>query len=169
MKKISYKNKKNHGYTLLELLFYISFFSMLSLVTINAMVIMTKSLREASIQAEFLQSGSVMERISREIRQAYEIDATSTETDLKLKTKDSAGTDKTIEFKFVSPNIQLWEAGSNSGNLNPPNISVTGLNFTQISTTNGEAVKVVLSVRSNNDSAAREQYFYNTIGLRGSY
>src|SRR3989344_1787425 len=130
------ENYKN-GYAILELLFYIAFFAVFSLVVINAMVTMTRSFRETSIYGELVQSGTIMEKISREIRQAYGISSIGA-NDLALNT----GVNNTIEFKFVSPNIQLWDAGNNVGNLNSPNIIVTCLTFTQITTTKGKAVKI---------------------------
>jgi len=179
MGKIFKKNKiiikKNHGlpaqtgYIVLELLFYIAFFSVLSLVVINAMIIMARSFKETTIQAELVQSGYIMEKISREIRQAYDIDATSTSTDLKLNTKDNDGVNKIIEFKFVDSNIQLWDAGSNIGNLNTPNIAITGITFTQITTAKGKAVRIVLTLRSINNLSGNTEDFYNTVVLRGSY
>src|SRR3989338_8033873 len=75
------------GYAILELLFYITFFSILSLVVINAMITMTKSFRETAIQAELIESGSIMERMEREIRQALSINSIVA-NDLKLNTKD---------------------------------------------------------------------------------
>ena len=44
------------------------FFSIMVLLVINSMVTMAKSFRETSIYGEFVQSGSIMERIVREIR-----------------------------------------------------------------------------------------------------
>lgn len=161
--------KKNYGHAVLELLFYITFFSVLSSLVINAMITMARSFKETTMQAELVQSGNIMERISREIRQAYDIDAESTSTDLKLNTKDDGGVDKTIEFKFVDPNIQLWDNGSNIGNLNTPNIIVTALTFTQITTTKGKAVRIVLTLKSTNDTSGNTKDFYNTIVLRGNY
>ena len=162
-------NKKKNGYAVLELLFYIAFFAIFSIIAINSMIIMAKSFKETAILTELAQSGAIMERMSREIRQAYGIDFTSTATDLKLNTKDSSGVNKTMEFKFVNPNIQLWDSGSNIGNLNPPNIVVTALAFTQITTGNGKAVKISLTIKSTRDSSNRLQDFYDTVTLRGSY
>ncbi|MEK7539062.1 MAG: hypothetical protein AAB595_00250 [Patescibacteria group bacterium] len=168
MIKINKNNKKENGYAVLELLFYISFFVLLSMVVINSMVIMTHAFRETTLQAELLQSGSIMERMSREIRQANDISSIGVD-DLTLSAKDSTGSDKTVEFKFISPNIELWDAGNNIGNLNSPNITVTALTFTQITTTKGKAVKIFLTVKSANDALDRTQDFYDTIVLRGSY
>ena len=133
------------------------------------MIIMTKSFRETSIQGELAQSGAILERISREIKQAYGIDPASTADDLKLNTKNDAGANKTVEFLLSGSNLQLLENSVLTGNLNAPNIIVTGLTFTQITTVKGKAIKIVLSIRSSNDSSARVQYFYDTVVLRGSY
>lgn len=161
--KLKIKNCKN-GYAILELLFYVSFFAVLSLVVINSMIIMAQSFRETVIHAELAQSGSILERMSREIRQANDISSISA-SDLALNT----GANKTMEFKFISPNIQLWDNGSNIGNLNSPNIIVTNLAFTQITTAKGKAVKIILTVRSGNDKLNRVFDFYDTVVLRGSY
>jgi len=64
--KLKIKNFKK-GYAILELLFYISFFTVLALVVINAMIAMAKSFRETAIYAELDQSANIMERMSREI------------------------------------------------------------------------------------------------------
>ncbi len=155
--------KRKNGYAILELLFYIAFFAVFSLITIDAMIVMAESFKETSIQGELVQSGTMMEKISREIRQADNISSISA-TDLVLDIGSG-----TLEFKFISPNVQFWQGGNNVGNLNSPNIIVTGLTFTQITTAKGKAVKIVLSVRSNNDILARTQDFYDTIVLRGAY
>ncbi len=165
---IRQKNFKS-GYALLELLFYVVFFVTFSLIVINAMIVMTKSFRETSIQGELAQSGAILERISREIKQAYSIDPASTADDLKLNAKNDAGANKTVEFLLSGSNLQLLENSVLTGNLNAPNIIVTGLTFTQITTVKGKAIKIVLSIRSSNDSSARVQYFYDTVVLRGSY
>lgn len=161
----NYKYKKG-GYSILELVFYIALFATISLVVINAMITMMKAFRETAIQAEFVQSGVIMEKMSREIRQAYSIDATSTSTDLKLNT---TGVNTSIEFKLVGSDLSLFENTAFIDNLNTPNIIVTGLTFSQITTVKGKAVKIVLSLTSSNDKSNRVRDFYDTIVLRGVY
>ena len=75
------------GYTLVEMLFYIALFSVLALAIIASLISMTKAFRVTTAQADLVQSSAVMERISREIRQAYEIISISA-NDLKLNAKD---------------------------------------------------------------------------------
>lgn len=168
MMKIFKKNKIKSGYALLELLFYIAFFAVLSLIVIDAMVVMAGSFKETTLQAELMQGGTIMERMSREIRQAYDINSISA-NDLKLNTKDSSGADKTVEFLLSGSNLQLLENAVFTGNLNTPNISITALTFTQITTAKGKAVKVFFTIKSANDTLGRTQDFYDTIALRGSY
>lgn len=156
------------GYSLVEVLFYISIFTALSLVVINSLVIMTKAFRETTASADLVQSASIMERISREIRQANSINFI-TETDLRLNAKDDAGQNKTVEFKWVNPNVQLLENNALIGNMNTPNIQVTALAFNRINTAEGTAVKVGLSVQSIRDGAGRIETFYDTVVLRGDY
>lgn len=162
------KINKNKGYAILELLFYISILAILSLLVIKSMITMTQSFRETSVYGEWVQSGNILERISREIRTAYDIN-TITVTDLKLNTKDENDVNKTVEFVLSGNNIQLLENDVLTGNLNTPKIVVTSLSFTQIATAKGKAVKVLLSVRSSNDKFNRVQDFYDTVVLRGQY
>lgn len=162
------KTTKREGYAILELLFYIAFFSLLSLVVINAMITMAQAFKETETQTELLRSGSIMERISREIRSAESINTISA-SDLKLNTTDSAGTAKTVEFLLSDATIQLLENNVLTGNLNSLNITVSGLTFTEITTVNGKAVKIILTVQSVNDKYNRSVDFYDTVVLRGVY
>ena len=161
-------NNKKHGYAILELLFYISFFTIISLVVIEAMITMTRSFKETSIQAEWRRGEDIMERISREIRTAYDINSIGS-GNLKLNTKDNDGENITIQFLLSGSDIQFFEDEVLVGNLNTPNMLLSGLTFTQINTTKGKAVKIFFTVESASDTLNRTQDFYNTIVLRGNY
>lgn len=168
MKKIFKNNKRNQGYAILELLFYITLFSILSFVVINAMIIMSKSFKQTVIQTELMQSGNILERISREIRGAYGINTISVNS-LVLNTKDDADVDKAVQFLISGTDLQLLENGILVGNLNTPDLQVTALSFTEISTAQGKAIKIFLTIRSTNDTSGRTEDFYNTVVLRGGY
>ncbi len=160
--------KTNSGYTLLEIIFYTIFFAAISIAVINTMITMTRAFKETTVQAELLQGGNIMERMSREIKQANNINLI-TMNDLKLNTTDTEGANKIVEFSFSDPNIRLLENDVFIGNLNTQNITVINLAFTQIDTAKGSAVKMLLTVKSNRDSQNRTESFYNTIVLRGNY
>jgi Tfp pilus assembly protein PilE len=168
MKKNFENNKRNGGYAILELLFYIALFSVLSFVIINAMIAMSKSFKETVVQVELMQSVNILERISREIRGAHGINTISV-NNLVLNTKDEADVDKTVQFLVAGSNLQLLENGVLIGNLNTPNLQVAALSFAEIITAQGKAIKVFLTVRSVNDTTGRSEDFYNTVVLRGDY
>jgi len=160
--------KVKGGYTLVEILFYIALFSVLTLAIIDSFVTMTKAFKEISIQSDLVQSSLAIERMSREIRQAYGINSITT-SDLKLNTKDELDNNETVRFLLSGSDIQLFENDVLTGNLNTPNIQVVNLSFTQITTVNGNAIKISLSVKSGRDMTNRVENFYNTVLLRGDY
>lgn len=162
------QTKNNSGYSLVELLFYISLFCIITIAMINSFITMSKAFRETSIQADLVQSSSIMERISRDTRQAYGIFSIGA-SDLKLNTRDELDNLKTVRFVLSGSDVQLYENDVLIGNLNTPNIQVTSLSFTEITTTLGKAVKINFSIRSTRDQIGRIEDFYNTVVLRGNY
>lgn len=165
---IYFKHRQNRGYTLVETLFYLLLFIVLALPVLNAIITMARAFRETTVQTELGEGGSIMERLSRETRKASNLTLLSA-SDLKLDTTDDAGVAKTVEFQLNGSNIRLLENNSLTGNLNTPNITVSSLTFTSITTPSGKAVKIYLVITSNNDKLARTAEFYDSIGLRGSY
>ncbi len=163
------KIKKNRGYSLIEMLFYIALFAMLTIVIINSMMTMIKSFKEVSIQREITQGAEIIERISREIKQANKINTLDIANDLKLDTKDSVGSNKIIEFVLLNSNIRFLENSNYTGDLNSPNIKVESLTFTEITATKGQAIRIVLNISSRHDSKNRIYSYYNTAVLRGDY
>jgi Tfp pilus assembly protein PilE len=159
---------KKAGLTMVETLFYISIFAVLSIVIINAMIYMTGSFRETSVQAELMRGGEIMEKISREIKQADSINTISS-TSLKLNTKNESGQSKTVTFILVGSNMQFLEDDILTGNLNAATILVTNVNFTNITTAVSTAVKLSFSISSSRDVQNRTYDFYDTLILRGSY
>jgi len=160
--------KKNKGYAILETLFYVSLFAILSIAVIDALITMTKAFKETTIQSELMQGGNIMEKLSREVRQANNMSILSL-NDIKLDSIDSNGANRTVEFRLSASDIELIENNISLGNLNTSNITVVDLNFTQLNTTKGTAVKINLIVKSNHDLLGRNESFYDTVVLRGDY
>jgi type II secretory pathway pseudopilin PulG len=166
---IKLKQKTNRGDTLVEMIFYVALFAMLSIVVINSIIVMMKSFKTVEIQKEIIQAGGIMERISREIREANKIGALNSPSDLEINTKDSTGASEILGFVFSGSNINLLQNSNNLGNLNSPNIAVTSLSFTQISTAEGSAIRIQLSVSSKDDPQSIVYNYNDTIVLRGNY
>ena len=162
------KTFKNKGYSIVEILFYIAIFSAFGIILINSLVTMTKSFKQTRISWELSQSSAIIEKISREIKQAHSVNYIST-SDLILGSKDTEGNDKTVQFTLSGSNIIFLENGTLIGNLNTPNISIQSLNFEKVTTAKGSAVKFLVTIKSNNDPSSRNEDFYNTLVLRGDY
>jgi type II secretory pathway pseudopilin PulG len=164
------KSKSNFikGYSIVEILFYISIFAILTLAVINALITMTKAFREVTVQSDLVTASSMIERISREIRQSLSINNISA-SDLKLNTKDDLGNSKTVRFAMSGSNLQFYENDVLTGNLNTTNTVVTDLSFAEITTVAGKAIKLSISVRSARDPNNRVETFYDSIVLRGDY
>lgn len=164
--------KRNKGYSLIEILFYISILGVLSLVVINSLIVMAKSFKETAMNRDFMQAANMVERISRDIRRANGALGTEVEADyLKLIiTENSPQVYNPTEFRLVGSDIQVFEDDVFVGNLNSPNLSVSDLSFYVIGTTEGAAIKFFFTVRptSKYDFVGAET-FYDTVVLRGGY
>ncbi len=165
----NYFKKYNKGYSLIEIIFYISIFVVLSLVVINALIVMTKAFRENSIQADIVSSSSIMERISREIKQANTA-TVNTSSDLTLMVPNEVDAlVRPVRLMLSGGNIELYDNSVLIDNLNSKDVTVTGLTFSGVLTTSSAAVRINLSVSSVHDPLGRVYDFQNTIVLRGSY
>ena len=112
--------KRNSGNTILETLFYIALFAALSIAVINSLIVMTKAFKETTIQADLMQGGQIMERISRETRLAYGINSI-TASSLKLNTTDDAGVNATVTFSLIGTDVQLLKNDVFFGNYQQMN------------------------------------------------
>ncbi|MEK7113430.1 MAG: hypothetical protein AAB873_01240, partial [Patescibacteria group bacterium] len=158
----------NNGYALMETLFYIALFSILSILIINSMIVMMGSFKETAIQAELRQGADILKKMTQEIRSAHRIDEISTNA-LKIGTLDEDNNERDVDFLLSGTDVRFLESDDFIANLNSQNLEVTNLSFTEINTTNSVAIKISVSVRSKRDKQNRVVDFYDTVVLRGSY
>lgn len=162
------------GFTLVEMIIYIAFFAILSLLATQATIVVMKSFYTLRLTQNINQSASTaLERMSREVRNAYDIDETqstlgSNPGHLTLKTKDSAGNNITMEFYVVNNQIGIKEGGVDKGTLMTKNATITNLIFRKIDTLNSQAVKIEMTFRDARGALQQEVKFYDTIILRGT-
>lgn len=160
------------GYSIIEILVYLAIFTALSILVINSFILILSSFNTTNINHKLLESGVVsMERMSREIRQAQNVDASTTSTTLVLNSTDSLGDPMII--KFINENGLLNIYKNNNlepeGNLLGQNISLTNLIFRHITTTESEAIKIEMILQYSKGNNNKSENFYNTIVLRGGY
>lgn len=167
--------KKNKGYSVIEIIIYLAIFAFLSVTVINSFIVVLGSFNITRTNRDLLESGSTaMERISKEIRQAYDVDTVnsiflSTPGSLQLNSTNSSGTASVIKFSVSSNALNMYQDGVLVGNLLGQNISPTNLVFRRIVTTNGEAIKIELTLQDTRNKDHPSASFYDTVILRGEY
>ncbi len=168
------KHKKN-GYSIVEILVYLAIFTSISILVINSFIIILGSFSTTRANRDLLESGSTaIERISREIRQAKSVDIVSSTLGtnpgvLQLNSSDTSGVSEVIKFSITNGALNIYKDGTLIGNLLGQNVSVSSLIFRRITTTNGEAVKIELTLEDTIGNITKLENFYDTIILRGSY
>ena len=166
---------KQKGYSLMEMLIYLAIFTMLSILVINSLITVMTSFATTRTNRDLLESGSTaIERISREIRQAKDVDIANSTLGsspgvLQLNSTNSVGNSMVIKFMISSGALNIYEDGVLKDNLLGQNISVNSLIFRRISTTNSEAVKIEMTLQDNKSKSTKTANFFDTIGLRGAY
>ncbi|MBI5077862.1 MAG: hypothetical protein HZB11_00645 [Candidatus Yonathbacteria bacterium] len=169
------RNNIKRGFTLVEMIIYIGFFAMLSIIAVNGTIVAMKSFYALRLTQSVNESATVaLERMSREIRNAYDIDTTnstfSTSTGrLTLKTKDDLGANTTVEFYVDGANqLNMKVGGVDNGPIVTKTVTLTNLIFRSISTTNSKAIKVDMTLKDSRTTSGQTSKFYDTIILRGS-
>lgn len=165
---------KKSGFTLVEMIIYIAFFAVLSVLAVEAIMVVMKSFYTLRLTQNINQSATTaLERMSREIRNAYDIDTTGSIFNtnpgyLTLRTKDAGGANTTVEFYVSNGQVGIKEGGIDKGSLMAKSTTVTGLVFRQITTSNSKAIKIEMSLHDAQGLLTRDAVFYDTILLRGS-
>lgn len=169
-------SKKNlGGFTLVEMVIYIAFLAVLSVLTVNATIMVMKSFYSLRITQSVSQSATTaLERMSREIRNAYSVDTLNSTLDtspgrLMLLTKDSVGALITTEFYVDAGNqINMKVAGVDKGTLVTKTVTVTNLVFRYVSGTNSKYIKIEMTLQDSRNNIVKSVKYYDTIVMRGS-
>lgn len=167
------KTQNKNGFSLVEIMVYLAIFTTLSILVINSFIVILSSFNTTNMNRKMLEAGTVtMERMSREIRQAKNIDMVNSFLNtgvLQLNSTDSSGNSMTIKFINENSNLNLYKNDNLEGNLLGQNISVTNLIFSRIATAESEAVRVIMTLQYSVGNNIKSENFYDTIVLRGGY
>lgn len=163
---------------MVETIFYLVFLVVLLGVLVALVVSLAKTYQ--TVQAsKNLESSAVfsLERMTRDIRNASSVNeaqsalATSTAGVLTLNTTDISGNPQTIKFYLATSTgvIRVDSNGTYVGPLTLSGVKATKLEFRLATSTNSQAVKIVLGLKSVVGGASTTDNFYTTVVLRGSY
>ena len=167
--------KRNTGFTLIEMIVYVVILGIIAVLAVNSAFEMTKAYVNLRVSRDMNASATaVLERITREIRGAYDIDAAQSTFGanpgrLMLNTKDALGADTTVEFYIENGLIKVKEGGVAKGALMTSSTQASSFIVRSLSNANSKAIKIDLTVAATRGNVSKTRNFYNTIVLRGSY
>ena len=169
------------GFSLIEVVLYVSLFSLMSLLTLEALYQTVRAFTNLRISRDINDSSvKIMERITRDIKGATEIKVSSVfDTDpgtLTLTTVSASGTPMVVQYIRVGNAIHLREAATEAGlvagdkgSLLSSQTSISGVLYRRINTGNTEGIKIELHITASRGAVTATHEFYNTVILRGSY
>ena len=155
----------------MEAVIYVALFVSLSVCLIDVMLVLSKAYTEVRVNRDLLDSSqSIVERMSREIRTATSIDASSVldANPGSLVLHTSGGT-RTMQFILTGSTLNLSDNGGAPVALSGQSIAVTSLVFHTITTAAGKAVRLELVVESLRSATHKSVSLSDTVVLRGSY
>lgn len=172
---IQQRTQQHSGFSLIEVVVYISLFSVISVMTMTALFSTMKSFTNLRISRDINSSSVViMERMTRDIKSATSVDLVNSTFNanpgrLTLNTINASGTPMVIEY-FISNNaLRVKEGGIDKGSLLSSQTSISGVLFQYINTGRSIGVKIDLHVTASRGQVTDTDHFYNTIIMRGTY
>lgn len=162
--------KYTKGFSLIEMIVYVSILSVIFVIVVNTLLIVSRSYSSIKISLDINNSATVsVERMIREIRKANSVNLAQSTLDsnpgrLVLNTTDDAGLPLIVDFYLEDDTLKLKEGGVFSGDLTD-GVDVTNLVFRSISNGTSEAIKIEMEL----SNGSKNKIFYNTAVLRGSY
>lgn len=171
------KLDRNGGFTLIELVVYVALLAAVSTVTINSILILNRALVAFRLERRINTSvDTAMRRISRELRLANDIYASSTlDTSpgvLSLRSVESEddAAPKDVMIYISDGGLTLRRATSSPTILTASGVSLISLVFRQITNSaNSKSVKAEMIFQASSGYATTTKNYYTTVVLRGSY
>lgn len=175
MKSGMNQKKSQGGYTLGEMLVYISVLVIILGLVINTLIIMMRSYNVMRTAKNIETSATVsLERISREVRNALSVEEGVSvfgvnPGKLVLSTLDEDGDPLTLTFFGTGNTIYLKKNSDSPVPLTASSTEVTTVIFRHLSGAVSEAVRIEMAVAATSSGAFQSKNFYDTVIVRGSY
>ncbi len=175
--KVNSKAKYIRGMSLIELLVYMSMLVLLLGTIVQSVLMITTNYRAVRNTREIEDSAiSVLDRITRVARSSDSINAASSTFQISpgavtfIATDLTSGQSTTTRFFVSGDKLYVSENNINQGPLTNESVKVIGFTLYQITTSNSVALKIELSLLSDEATpAVISKNFYSTVILRGTY
>lgn len=151
------------GASLLETVLYVGIFAVITLLTVNTVLALTRAMGEMRTLRHTIQDSEIaMERMIREIRAAEIINTTASIFNTHPGKLVLTGTSSTITFSLVGGEQLFFQKNTNkAAPLTSSSTAITNLVFTHLIASSSEAVRIRMVMDNKN--------FYGTAVLRTNY
>lgn len=168
-----HKISKTKGYSLVEIVIYIGVLVSFTVIIVNMLVTISHSKEKLTASQRISNSGAVaLDRMTREIHKAANINATSSVLGTSLGSLYLTGVESsvsyTVEFYVASSTLRIRENGIDKGPLTEKGVTVTSLIFRKIASSTDQAIKIDLGLSSGTSTSYKSEIFYTTALLRQS-
>jgi len=160
------------GFTLVEMMIYLSLMTIIAIVIVHTLVVVLKSNRNSFTENIIRNAGyGAMEAMNRGIHGSDNILVISS----GMLQMSQINPTKIVQFSTSSEGrLNLYEGlVSNNlsllGPLTSKDVVVKSLIFKPISTLKSKAVRIEMNLTTTVDNQTKSEWFYNTVILRGSY
>ena len=159
------------GISLLETIIYMAITTMVLVFVVNMMIFTSKTFNGFKISRDIKNSATIsMSRMVNEIRKAKSIDeglSLFNNPNGKLALNMTSG-DKTTFF-IDSGVLKIENNGMIEGSLSLNDTFISNLVFKMIDNTQGQAIKIEMTIRDKENGFTKSKNFYMTTVLLGSY
>jgi prepilin-type N-terminal cleavage/methylation domain-containing protein len=163
----------NRGFSLIEMLVYLSVLAIILIVIINIVLSYTTSYRTLSVNRIIEHSAmNAMERMTRDIRAANSIDSANstfgTNPGVLTIISTHSGFSTTTKFYVSSNKLNIDVNSSFLGPLTASNVVVSNLTFTLLTGSTTNAIKIDMTVDASNGTVSKSRTYHSTIVLKES-
>ena len=164
--------RKKSGYSLVEMIIYVSVLSVVSVLVINTIFSFAGPYRTlAALRAAEHSGIDSMERISRDIRAATSVDTANSTLGSSpgvLTLISTNGVVSTTTKFYIQNNILRVDVnGVYYGPVTISSTTITNLVFTHIQNTVSSAVKVDMTVVGTSGNVTKNKTYHSTVILKG--
>jgi type II secretory pathway pseudopilin PulG len=170
---ISMKTNHSQGFSLVEMLVYVSVLTIILLFVVSTLMSFTTSYRTlAALRATDHAAVDAMERMTRTIRGATAITALessfATNSGVLTLVSTSGNNSTTTKFYLDSGTLKQNVNGVYYGPLTASNAEVTNLTFYLLSTTTTSAIRIDMTIEGQSGTVTKTKQFHATIVAKGT-
>jgi prepilin-type N-terminal cleavage/methylation domain-containing protein len=158
------------GFTLIEMVIYISLLALFSVFVINSLISMSRSYTFVRTSHEINTSAyTALERMTREIRESDAVNVGASTFGTSPGQLSLTQSTTTLVFKVTNGTLYLQKDGVTEGPLTAKNITVDSLKFYRITASSTEAVRLELGLANGSGIYSDHATFYSTVILRNGF